>query len=154
MTLEELKKDLCVSCQWYYPESSVCQIKKCSGRSEYDQYVKKRDRRRCDNFDRKPIEKVTPNKHQELRGMSPVMKGTMPPPVTVEPGTVEYWDGDGKKYTIQACPHCGGTARVWGACNVDNISIRYIECDVCGAKSGVCSKASDAIEHWNARTGR
>ena len=50
-------KDLCSCCRWYYPESGVCQIKKCSGNGGYG-YVTKRDRKRCDNFDRKPIGKV------------------------------------------------------------------------------------------------
>ncbi len=182
-------KDLCSSCRWYYPESGVCQIKKCSGRSEYDQYVTKRNRRRCDNFDRKPIGKVvkieetggglrfeirtngpvrealeeaygkrlaegmsaegpdhlgigyesdnalaetfTPNEHREWRGMSPVMKGPLPPPVKAEPGTVEYWDGetthkfyineypqDKRPRTIRKrCAYCGTVSdRDYGTC--------------------------------------
>lgn len=142
--IRKRNNDLCSLCTWYRQESGVCQIKKCSGRSEYDQYVTKRDRRRCDNFDRKPIGKVTPNEHRERSGMSQVMKGPLPPPVTVEPRTVEYWAENRlvESMTWNDVREAAGLPRI-----EEDDEIRPKRCAYCGCST---EKVTGTCEHCGA----
>lgn len=52
------KKDLCLSCRWYYPENGTCQIKKCAGRGGPG-YVTRGNRKHCKGYEPKTLAKVT-----------------------------------------------------------------------------------------------
>lgn len=66
-------KDLCSYCRWYYPESGVCQIKKCCGYG-YG-YVTRRDREHCPGYEPQKVketEDLTLRKIRKGEGLDPL----------------------------------------------------------------------------------